>query len=79
MLNLYCTPPLASATCERSFSAIRRLKTWLRVNTVTNLLIDIMFTNIQKAQMDDLNIKAVAQEFAKKNEKRINYFGSFTE
>ena len=29
--------------------------------------------------MDDLNIKAVAQEFANKNEERINYFGSFTE
>ena len=79
MLNLYYTIPLTSATCERSFSAIRRVKTWLRVNTVANLLIDIMFTNIQKAQMDDLNIKAVAQEFANKNEERINYFGSFTE
>ena len=79
MLNLYYTIPLTSATCERSFSAIRRLKTWLRVNTVANLLIDIMFTNIQKAQMDDLNIKAVAQEFANKNEERINYFGGFTE
>ena len=79
MLNLYYTIPLTSATCERSFSAIRRLKTWLRVNTVANLLIEIMFTNIQKAQMDDLNIKAVAQEFANKNEERMNYFGSFTE
>ena len=79
MLNLYCTIPLTSATCKRSFSAMRRLKTWLCVNTVANLLNAIMFANIQKAQMDDLNIKAVAQEFANKNEERINYFGSFTE
>ena len=79
MLKLYYTIPLTSATCERSFSAIRRLKTWLRVNTGANLLNDIMFAYIQKAQMDDLNIKAVALEVANENEKRINYFGSFTE
>ena len=79
MLKLYYTIPVTSATCERSFSAMRRLKTWLRVNTGANLLNDIMFTNIQKAQMDDLNINAVVQEFANKNEERINYFGSFTE
>ena len=79
MLKLYYTIPLTSATCERSFSTMRRLKTWQRANTVADLLNDIMSTNIQKAQMDDLNIKAVAQEFANKNEERINYFGSFTE
>ena len=79
MSKLYYTIPLTSATCERSFSTMRRLKTWLRANTVANFLNDIMFANIQKAQMDDLNIKAVAQEFANKNEERINYFGSFTE
>ena len=79
MLNLNYIIPLTSATCERSFSAMRGLKTWLRVNTVANLLNDIMFANIQKAQMEDLNIKAVDQEFANKNEERINYFGSFTE
>ena len=79
MLKLYYTIPLTSVTCERSFSTMRRLKTWLRVNTVANLFNDSMFTNIQKAQMGDLNIKAVVQEFANKNEERINYFGSFTE
>ena len=76
MLNLYYAIPLTSATCERSFSAMRGLKTWQWVNTVAN---DIIFANIQKAQMNDLNMKAVAQEFANKNEKRTNYFGSFTE
>ena len=79
MLKLYYTIPLTSATCERSFSAMQRLKTWLRVNTGANFLDDIMFANIQKAQMEDLNIKAVAQEFANKNKERINYCGSFTE
>ena len=79
MFNLNYTIPLTSATCERSFSAMRSLEAWLRVNTVANLLNNIMFANIQKAQMNDLNIKAVAQEFSNKNKERINYFGSFTE
>ena len=38
MLKLYFTIPLISATFERSFSAMWRLKTWLRANVGANHL-----------------------------------------
>eukprot|EP00112_Aurelia_sp_Birch-Aquarium-sp1_P022111 Seg612.2 transcript_id=Seg612.2/GoldUCD/mRNA.D3Y31 product="hypothetical protein" protein_id=Seg612.2/GoldUCD/D3Y31 len=75
IIKLYYTVPLSSASCERTFSAIRRLKTWLRAKTGANHLNDIMFANIQKSDMDRVDIKAIASEFAERNEKRIDYFG----
>ena len=52
MIQLYYTVPLSSASCERTFSAMRRLKTWLRASTGANHLNHIMFANIQKEDMD---------------------------
>ena len=74
LIMLYYTVPLASASCERTFSAMRRLKTWLRSKTGGNHLNDIMFANIQKRYMDMVEIHAVAKEFAERNERRITYF-----
>ena len=48
MIKLYKTVPLSSSTCESSFSAMRRLKTWLRAKAKANYLNDIMFAHIQK-------------------------------
>ena len=48
MIKLYKTVPHSSSTCERSFSAMRRLKTWLRAKAKANHLNDIMFAHIQK-------------------------------
>ncbi len=77
MIKLYYTIPLTSASCERTFSAMRRLKTWLRANTGANHLNDNKFANIQKSDMDRVDIKSVATEFIEKNDTRINYFGKF--
>ena len=34
LLKIACTFPITSAECERSFSAMRRLRTWLRASMV---------------------------------------------
>ena len=54
---------------------MRRLKTSLRVNTKANHLNDIKFANIQKKDLDKLDIKSVAIEFSENNERRMDYFG----
>ena len=77
LIIYYYTVPLASATCERTFSAMRRLKTWLRSNMKGNHLNDIMFANIQKSYIDMVEVEKIAKEFAEKNEKRIKYFGKY--
>ena len=38
LLKIGCTLPVASYECERSFSALRRLKTWLRSSATTKRL-----------------------------------------
>ena len=75
LLKLYYTVPLSSASCERSFSAMRRLKTWIRARSGGNHLNDIMFAHIQKKDMDEVDVKEVAKEFVRKNEKRTAFFG----
>ena len=57
LIKLYYTYiPLTSASCESTFSAMRRLKTWLRVGTdEANHLNNIMFANIQKKDLDKVD------------------------
>ena len=38
LLKIGCTLPVTSYECKRSFSALRRLKTWLRSSTATKRL-----------------------------------------
>ena len=42
LIMLYYTVPLVSASCERTFSCMRRLKTWLRSNSGGNHLNNII-------------------------------------
>ena len=77
LIMLYYTVPLASASCERTFSCMRRLKTWLRSNSGENHLNNIMFANIEKQYLDMVNINQVACEFSQANERRIKYFGKY--
>ena len=46
IIKLYYTVPFSSKSCKRTFSAMRRPKTWLRAKTGENQLNDIMFANI---------------------------------
>ena len=75
LLRLYCTMPLTTASCERSFSVMRRLKTWVRSRSGQNHLNNIMFAHIQKDAMDNINMENVANDFINANETRKLYFG----
>ena len=77
LIILYYTVPLASASCERTFSCMRRLKTWLRSNSGGNHINNIMFANIEKQYLDMVDINHVACEFSQANERRIKYFGKY--
>ena len=76
-IMLYYTVPLASASCERTFSCMRGLKTWLRSNCGGNHLNNIMFSNIEKQYLDMVDVGQVACEFAGRNDRRMKYFGKY--
>ena len=75
MIKIYLSVPLSSATAERTFSVMRRCKTWLRAQTEGNHLNNVMFATIHKDLMDGIDVKQVAKEFCQKTEQRRNYFG----
>jgi len=78
LLMLYHTMPLVTASCERSFSVMRRVKTWVRSRSGQNHLNNVMFAHIHKKAMDEINFERVASEFINLNDGRKRYFGSYS-
>ena len=76
VLQLYLTIPLSSATAERAFSTLRRLKSYLRSTMTQKRLNHVVLLNTHKEQLDEICIHDIAKEFASRNERRIDYFGN---
>lgn len=77
LVTLILVMPATNASSERSFSALRRIKTYLRSAMAQHSL---MVLHVHKELTDKLNILEVANEFvANKLEHRLNIFGKFTE
>ena len=77
MARLILVMPATNAASERSFSAMRRLKTYLRSTMRQSRLNHIMLLNINKQKIDDLDINTVADEFVRGSEHRLRFFGKF--
>jgi hypothetical protein len=75
LLILYHSFALSSATAERTFSVMRRVKSYLRTTMSANSLNNFMFATIHKDLMDEISVKKVAEEFINQTEERKNYFG----
>ena len=70
--------PATNATSERSFSALRRVKTYLRSTMSQERLNHLMMLNVHKEQLDSLDLKKVANEFCAVRNYRAHVFGVFT-
>ncbi|ELT87285.1 hypothetical protein CAPTEDRAFT_112284 [Capitella teleta] len=77
LVKIYMTIPVTSATAERSFSAFRRLKTYLRSTMTQVRLNNCAIMNCHKERVDALDLKDIAVSFVQANVNRMNYFGSF--
>ena len=77
ILKIYYTFPVTSATAESSFSALRRIKTFLKTY-MTHCRLNIFFLlYVHVIKMDSIDLKAVARDFVNVNSRRIHYFGKF--
>ena len=76
---MYLTVPVTTATAERSFSALRRIKTYLRSTMSEERLNNLMLLHMHKELSDNLDISEVAQIFVSANSRRQRFFGNFTE
>ena len=77
LLRIFLTIPMASATAERSFSALRRLKNYLRMTMTQKRLNHLILMHVHKDKTDELDLPSIAREFVSANDRRKNYFGSW--
>ena len=77
LLRLYKTIPITSATSERTFSALRRLFTYLRSSMTERRLNNCLLLHVHKDITDSLDLISIASEFVCANDERKKYFGHF--
>ena len=73
-LRIMLTIPVTSCTSERSFSALRRLKTYLRSTMTQNRLNDLAILHIHKDLSKNIDINSIANDFINVNNIRRNTF-----
>ena len=77
LLRLYLTIPVTTATAERSFSSLRRIKTYLRSTMTEQRLNNILLLHTHKEMTDALDLTEIARSFVSSNERRTEFFGNF--
>ena len=77
LLQIYFTLPVTTATAERSFSALRRLKTFLRSTMTQPRLNSAMLLHVHKERCAKLDILELSKLFASANDRRKHFFGRF--
>ena len=77
LLRLLLIHPASSCEAERSFSALRRLKTWLRSTMKQPRLNHVTVGHIHKNILSNISNEQVAREFVAHSADRKRYFGSF--
>ena len=74
VIKLYLTIPVSSCEAERSFSCLKRLKTWLRNTMNQERLSALAILNIEKEFLNELNYEGLIDEFASNNNRRLLFF-----
>lgn len=77
IMKLILVMPASNATSERSFSALRRLKTYLRSTMSQVRLNSLLLLHVHKDKTDALDLLQCGDDFVAKSEHRLNLFGKF--
>lgn len=77
LLRIYLTIPVTTATPERSFSSLRRIKTYLRGTMSQERLNHCMVCYVHKNVVREQNLIAIAKLFVNSNSRRKHHFGQF--
>ena len=77
LMKLILVMPATNATSERSFSALRRIKTYLRSTMKQERLDSLIVLHVHKDLIGALDLSQVANEFVEGNNTRKQRFGKF--
>lgn len=75
--RLILVMPSTNVASERSFSTMKRLKTYLQSTMGQSRLNHLMVLNVYKEVLDKLDLTTVANEFVQGSEHRLHVFGTF--
>ena len=78
VLILIMVLPSTNAISERSFSALKRLKTYLRSTMKQDRLNHLLLLHVHKDRTDLLSLTHVAEQFVSSSEHRLSVFGRFS-
>lgn len=70
-LSLVCVMPVSVASAERSFSTLKRLKTWLRAATGQERLVGLALLHVHRDI--NINIDEVLNRFAKMKNRHLSF------
>ncbi len=70
--------PASSAITERSFSALKRLKSYLRTTMSQERLNHVTVLHVHKERLDTVNTDKLTAEFVSRNDCRRSVFGQIT-
>ena len=79
LVRLLLVCPAATAEAERSFSSLRRLKTWLRSTMLQDRLNPISVCHVHRNLLDEMDAIPLMQEFIERGQPDIRRytFGHF--
>ena len=69
LLQLCLIVPMTTATAERTFSMLQRLRNYLRSRTTQEQLNHVMLLHTHKDRTDELNLLDIAKEFIAFNDR----------
>ena len=77
LIQLILVMPATNASSERSFSALRRVKSYLRTAMGQQRLNYLMLLHVHKERTDNLNLKSVLNEFVGDSEHHLGIFAKY--
>jgi len=70
LLQLFLTIPVTTCTAERTFSSLRRLKTYLRSTLTQKRLNHVAVLHCHRDRCEQLNLKKICNAFVERNSMR---------
>jgi len=77
IMNLLLVLPATNASPERSFSALRRVKSYLRSSMTQVRLNNLMVVHVCKDETDSLNLRKILNEFISVKDSRKHLFATY--
>lgn len=77
LVSLVLVMPATNAVSERSFSSLRRIKSYLRSTMTQTRLNNVMVLHVHKNRTDELCLTTIGNEFVKGSSHRETLFGKF--